>query len=633
MLSPIDATQVRLKDRFWTGWQERLVTRGLPHQYRMLEETGRLENFRRVARGESSGHEGLCFNDSDVHKWLEAAIVAEAVTGGTEDLHRQVVGVIELVQAAQAPDGYLDTYIQLGRDGLRWRNLGALHEMYCMGHFIEAGVAHHRATGQASLLASARRAADRMVADFGPAGQPGFCGHQEVETALLRLAEVVDDGDGYADLARAMIDRRGRRPSPIETQLGDNTALELSPWLSGLLLKSGGGYSGEYLQDHIPLREQSEPAGHAVRAMYFYEAAARAYPSDPAVRTALEKIWESLVSSRLYVTGGVGSSAHNEGFTEPYDLPNFSAYAETCAAVGLVRWAHRMFLITGEGRYLDVMELALYNAALAGISWDTDRYFYANPLESRGHDERQPWFSCACCPPNIARLIASVGGFVAAVGPASLHILLPLAGEFETIVKGVRVKITIESDYPWGGEMQIRVQPDEPVEFSLYLRQPGWHVPFGGTIRLVTGADFDADRGFIRITRTWKPRPRTGTDRLSVDWSVAPTWVACDPRVERNVGRAALVRGPIVYCLEEHDLGGPPGTFSVATGAHLSEAPHEAFPDALGIAVHGWQDVASERLYFPLHRRRRQPRSVQATPYYLWANRGPNAMQVWVRRL
>ena len=549
--------QIRLTDPFWARYQRVLLDTTLPHEYDQLAQTGRLANFERAAKGEGS-FEGLWFNDSDVYKFVEAC--AYALVGGESPTVRgQMDECVRLIQAAQEPSGYLNTFFQLGHPELKWRNLNTMHEMYCGGHLIEAGVALFEALGDRRLLEVSVKFADHVMSVFGPSARSGYCGHQEIELALIRLAESTGKAK-YREYARWMVEERGKRPSPFETELADKEAMKLSLHSERMLMRDGK-YVGDYAQDHAPIREHTEIVGHAVRAMYYYIAAADLADGrdDQELEVALERIWNNLTKKRMYVTGGIGPSASNEGFTGDYDLPNLSAYAETCAAIGLVFWGHRMLEMSGNSEYADVLERALYNGVMSGMDLAGDRFFYTNPLESRGTHVRTPWFTCACCPPNIARLIGSLGSYVLGVGDAAvyLHVAVGLEARFE--VSGVPVRLVVEGSYPWNGQVTVKVEPERPVTFALNVRIPGWADDVQTDI---PGAEEEAgyDQGYAVFEREWKKG-----DVLKVDFEMQPKWVESDPKVRDNLGRSALTMGPVVYCAEQHDVGYAPQLFSADT--------------------------------------------------------------------
>ena len=386
--------------------------------------------------------------------------------------------VIAKIAACQQSDGYLNSYFTLVEPTKRWQNLGMMHELYCAGHLFEAAVAHYQATGKQTLLDVACRFADLIDNTFGFDKRDGLPGHEGIELALVKLARVTGE-PRYMALSEYFVTRRGHSPSIFEKELEN-------PDLPGGLgayqhhFTRDRKFEGHYAQAHLPIQEQTECVGHAVRAMYLYSGAADiAYETgDTAITDALEALWEN-VGKRLYITGGVGPSGHNEGFTTDYELPNFSAYAETCASIGLIFWAHRMFLLREESRFVDVLETALYNGALSGISLDGTGFFYQNPLASHGDRHRHEWFGCACCPPNIARLLASVGQYIYAESEEGIYVNLYVGSTADAIAAGnVPVRLTQETDYPWSGDVTLTITPTTPVPFTLNLRIPGWSDQF-----------------------------------------------------------------------------------------------------------------------------------------------------------
>lgn len=602
---PLEAT--RVTDAFWTGWQEQMARRGLPHQWRQCVETGRLENLRRVARNESGGYQGLRFNDSDIYKLLEATSYATALGMG-DHLTSQLGEAVDLIAAAQQPDGYINSYVHLTCPEMRWRSVNALHEMYCIGHLIESAVAHKQATGKARLLDVAKRAAEHVMDRFPLSGPPMYPGHQEIELALVRLAAVTGESR-YADYARWQVASRGTRPSPYEAELSDPEVVALSPGVKPLFIKDGN-YDGAYAQDDLPLANQTRAVGHAVRAMYYYSAATDLLASDDQTMAALRAIWDNLTQRQMYVTGGIGSSGRNEGFTDDYDLPNLDAYAETCAGIGLVFWAWRMFLATTDFKYVDVLERALYNAVLSGVSESCDRYFYDNPLESDGRHERQPWFSCACCPPNIARLIMSIGAYAVAEDSGTVAVALPIAGTYTTSV----CCLTIGANAPWDSDFEIKVEEVNGLK-ELRVRRPD---SVDELEAKVNGQTVDCQSG---IARDWQ-----SGDVVTVRCVSNARWLAADQRVLSSAGRVALQSGPLVYCLEQHDLGAPPQLWSRDASSRPTQGKGRT------LTVGGSLDSTSgEPLYGDRERVQRRPQSASFVPYYTWENRGPNAMLVWVR--
>ena len=641
-LRSLPLQQVQITDRFWGRYQRLLAATTLDIQYRQCVETGRIEHFRSVARGEQGTYKGRYFNDSDVYKWIEAgsfllaALGSDAELAGALDrLSGQLDDTIEAIASAQAPDGYLDTFFQLQHPDMRWRNLGAMHEMYCMGHLLEAAAAHFGATGKRTLLDVGIRVADHVASLFGPDRRKGYCGHEEFEIGLLRLADAVrpsdpDSADRYVDLARWMVDERGSRPSPFEAELQDEEAMKLSPWLRNMLAP-GGVYKADYCQDHARIREAPEVVGHAVRAMYLLAAATEAFEDrdDTEMESAIERLWLDLTQKRMYLTGGIGPSGHNEGFVADYHLPNRTAYAETCAAVGLVFWSHRLAQATFDGEYVDVMERALYNGALAGISLAGDRFFYENPLESAGDHHRQAWFDCACCPPNIARLIASLGAYVVGRTEDALAIQIPCACRVETAFGGTPVRVTVESEFPWSGEVRVTVDASAPVSFELAIRIPGW---CGDVETEFDGVEAEYRDGYVIFATTW-----SGRQTLRLDFEMEPRWWVSHFQVLDNCGRTALTRGPLVYCLEEVDLASSVARFAVdPTSAEVEAFDGGLLEGVTPIRVEGWIDQPGawpDELYsaeedLPAA----TPVRTRMVPYYAWDARAAGSMQVWLRR-
>ena len=624
----LDLKDIKLTGGFWGHWQQILIEETLPQQFEQLEATGRLGNFRRVVGQEGGRFSGYRFNDSDVYKWQEAAAYGLSIRP-THELQSMFDITVKLVSDAQMGDGYINTYFQDGRIDQRLTNLNAMHEMYCIGHLIEAGVAAKECLNDERLLEVSVKCAELLCKTFGPDARLGFCGHEEIELALIKLANCTKETK-YRDLARWMVESRGQRPSIFEEEVKDDSIRSLAPEAAKLLFKQGI-YSGEYAQDHVPIREHSSVVGHAVRAMYLYIAAAQLArgQNDQKLESALQKCWESLTRKRMYITGGIGPSGDNEGFTHDFDLPNHSAYAETCAAIGLVMWGQSMLESTGNGDFADVIERALYNGVLSGISLDGNRYFYDNPLESRGEHERSPWFPCACCPPNIARIIGSLGKYAAGIAADKFFIHMPI-GFDATVQFGEAVgTIKVTSEYPWNGRFEVAIQLDREVTFDLYVRLPDWADEISTEI---DGASEEAqyESGYAVFSRNWKPG-----DTLKVDIEMEPRWMESDPRVRDNLGRTALVNGPLIYCLEERDLGYAPQLFSVDTEAFFQVDNHPRLDQIKTITTSGICDVEVyiDSLYAPIGAMDTRESSATFIPFFAWNNRGKNSMQVWIRHL
>lgn len=616
-LRPANFTKVSLADPFWTPRLEinRNVT--IPFALNMCQETGRIDNFAKAGKLMKGEFRGIYYDDSDVFKVLEGAAYTLA-THPDPELDRLLDDIIAKIAAAQEADGYLYTNrtidpanTQKAAGTERWCNVQHSHELYNVGHLYEAAVAHFQATGKRSLLDVAIKSAELILHEFGPAARHDPPGHEEIEIGLARLFDVTGD-DRYLALASFFLDQRGRGHD------------KRPPY-------------GTYAQDHLPVTEQSEVVGHAVRALYLYSGMA-----DVAVRSGesqylapLDTLWRDVVERKLALTGGVGARKTGEAFGDPYELPNFTCYNETCSAIANVFWNHRLFLLTGESQYLDVLERSLYNGALAGVSLSGDRFFYVNPLASDGLTPfnyggeltRAPWFKCSCCPVNIARLLASLGGYVYASDRRALCVNLYIAGHAEMDVPEVgRVCVTQQTRYPWDGRIDLTIDPPaEGLAFAIKLRIPGWAQgsPVPGDLykelnrqiepatATVNGqaVPLEIAAGFAVIDRTW----RSG-DRVQLTLPMAVRRTIANDQVEENRGKVALERGPLVYCVEQVDHSIPVTDITIADTADL-QIEHRN--DLLG-GVTVVRDPESGLL---------------AVPYYAWSNRGISPMAVWLRRL
>lgn len=560
------------------------------------------------------------FWDSDLAKSIETIAYA---------LHRQPDSVLEARADAiidcyarlQDADGYLNSFFQRIRPEWKWTNLRDFHELYCAGHMIEAAVAYFQATGKRRFLDVMCRMADHLVARFGPAaGQSrGYCGHEAIELALVRLARVMGRR-AYLDLAKFFIDQRGQAPAYFDEEARAH-GRDPAGWQKNML---------EYSQSHMPVREQSRVVGHAVRAMYLYSAMAdiAAEYGDDSLTAALGRLWADLTGQQMYVTGGIGPSKTNEGFTAGYDLPNDTAYAETCASVGLVFWASRMLGRGPDRRYADVMERALYNGVLAGLSMDGCRFFYENPLESRGDHLRWTWHRCPCCPPNVARLVASVGAYLYGIADDEVAVHLYCASRAGiALANGATVTLVQETAYPWSGTVTLTVEADSPATFALSLRIPSWAGPARLTLN---GARLELPLcdGYVRIHREWQ-----GGDRIGIDFPMEPRLLRAHPLVRQDAGRASVLRGPLVYCAEEVDNG--PRLYGIifdglrsATETALPELGHAVAldVDALCEDLTGWgDDLYRDAVPVTV------PAVARLVPYHLWANRSAGEMAVWLR--
>lgn len=610
-LRAVPFTQVRLRDSFWAPRQEINRRVSLLHSLDMLEKTGNLRNFELAAAGAREGYSGPVFMDSDLYKTLEAASYSLA-THPDPSLEAKIDAIIAKIAAAQRLDGYLNTYYQVNEPDRRWTNLRDNHELYCAGHLFEAAVAHFQATGKRSLLEVATKFADHIAALFGdgPGQRMVYPGHPEIELALVKLWRVTGERR-YFELARFFIENRGRHFFAEE----HHTPLDR--------------YDGTYFQDDVPIREHRTIKGHAVRAAYLLAGVVdvAAETGDAGLLEMVDRVWRNTTQKRTYVTGGIGSAAHNEGFTVDYDLPNRTAYQETCASVAMVLWNHRLALLYGDAKYVDVLERALYNGVLAGVSLDGKRFFYVNPLSSFGTHHRSEWFGCACCPPNVARTLASLGGYVYALSDDAIWVNLYLQSEAEVTVEGHPVKLEVATDYPWDGAVKIVLHLSQPTRFGLRLRLPGW---CSGATAKVNGQPVARPKikhGYLLLERTW----RSG-DVVDLNLPMPVQRLEAHPEVKEDVGRLAIQRGPLVYCWEACDQTVPLSTLALPPSASLKAVKR---PELLGgvVVVQGTGEATPEedwtgKLYRPYVAPRRVP--VTAIPYYAWDNREAGPMEVWL---
>jgi hypothetical protein len=619
---PVPLTQVRLRDAFWAPRLRANRERTLPAIYQRCKETGRIDAF---GLDWKPGREPVphIFWDSDVAKWIEAASYA-LIPDPDPQLQAMLDEVVDLVVSARQPDGYLNVHFTVVEPEKRWANLRDCHELYCAGHIMEAAVAHHQATGKPSLLDTMCRYADYIGSVFGrgPGQRRGYCGHEEIELALVKLYRATGE-EQYLRLSEYSVEERGRQPHYFDLEARARGEECQAFW--------AGTYA--YCQAHAPVREQTEVVGHAVRAMHLYSAMAdlAAELGDASLLSTCERLWDDLCLRKMYLTGGIGPARHNEGFTAPYDLPNETAYAETCAAIGLVLWSHRMLQFDCDGRYADIMERALYNGVLSGISLDGEKFFYVNPLASRGDHHRQDWFDCACCPPNIARLLASLGGYVYSCRPDALAIHLYVAGEVTAALPdGTEIRVRQDTNYPWEGAVRLSVESSTPRDFSLRLRLPGWCRRHSLNLN---GRQVEAppDRGYLTLTRTW----RAG-DTVELDLDMPVEQIIAHPDVSPDQGRVALQRGPLVYCLEGADqpvslsrLALPPASaLNARFDASLLNGVVVIEGKAVAIADAAWRQA----LYLPADRQSHSLVDFRAIPYYAWDNREPGEMAVWLPR-
>ena len=618
--SSVSHTASLFQGAFWGPRLQSLREQALPEIYQQMKQDGHFTAFR------ESWHTGMrpvpyVFWESDISKWIEAASYSLA-TDPDAQLEALVDEAIVFLLTLQQPDGYLNLWFTQVEPKQRWTNLRDYHELYCAGHLIEAAVAHFQATGKRLLLDAVCRYADYIDATFGleEGKRHGYCGHEEIELALIKLYHATGE-QRYLRLSQYFVEERGKRPPhyfDVEAEQRGEPPADF--WAS----------TYEYNQSHLPIREQHEIVGHAVRAMYLFSAVADLARelSDESLYETCQDIWDHLNSKRLYITGGLGSSEGNEGFTADYDLPNSSAYAETCAAIGLVIWSQRLLQLDADSRYADVLEQALYNGVLSGISLEGNSFFYVNPLESHGKHHRQSWFKCACCPPNIARLLLSLGSYLYSVTDNDILVHLYAQCTSTLSVGSHQVTLHQQTNYPWDGEVRFEIELDEPTEFGLYLRIPGWCPHARLTL---AGADipFEERKGYAHVTRIWQ-----SGDTLVLYLEMPVERIYPHPAIRENVGNVALRSGPLLYCLEGCDNPLPLHQISVPGNATFEK---QFVPDLLGgitllrsevqaLETSDWTDT----LY-----RTTPPESIPYTltaiPYYAWDQREPGEMRVWIR--
>lgn len=627
---PIRFVDVRLEGDFWRERLDTVLERTIPSQHKKLGEFGLLDSLKlpqpppplRFPR-HANGFTVQVFWDSDIGKWIEAASYALSHRRDA-DIEAKIEAVIDDFERAQAPDGYLNCWY-LGREPeKRWSNLRDNHELYNAGHMLEGAIAYFETTGRRRWLDVMERYVEHIRKTLGPGpGQKhGYCGHQEIEIALIKLYRLTGEKK-HLDLATYFINERGKLPPhffDVEREEREAKGWEVQRYTQG---------SYEYSQSHLPVREQTKVVGHAVRAMYMYTAMAdlAAELGDAGLRKACQTLWDDVMETKMYVTAGLGPSAHNEGFTYDYDLPNQTAYAETCASVALIFWAQRMLHLDMNRKYADILELALFNGALSGLSRDGEHYFYANPLESNGSAERWAWHTCPCCTMNVSRLVASVGGYF--VSRAEDGIAINLYGGISTTIEtaGTRVALRETSNYPWSGDIRIAVDPEADARFELKLRIPGWcrgaRVTLNG--QAVTGSPVD---GYLTIDRVWHKG-----DVVTLDLPMPAERIYAHPGVIMDVGRVTLKRGPLVYCVEEADNpGGRVQRLRLPRNAGVRIETREDLFD--GIVTLSADAVAiTESDWSTLYRTTPSsegPATLTALPYYLWANRGQGSMMVWI---
>lgn len=645
---PLD--KVKVTDTFWNQYRALIRDVVIPYQWDALndriddaEPSHAIENFN-IAAGRSSGaFYGMVFQDSDVAKWLEA-VAYLLHTRKDPELEKTADELIDLIASVQEEDGYLNTYFKVKEPGHRWTNLAECHELYCAGHLIEAAVAYYNATGKDKILSVACRLADCIDSVLGkePDKLKGYPGHPEIELALMRLYEVTGN-TRYMALTRYFVEQRGEQPHYYDIEYEKRGKTHHYDGNGPAWMIKDKAYS----QSHQLISEQTKAVGHAVRFVYLYAGVAHLarLSGDKSKYETCKKVWANMVNRQMYVTGGIGSQGWGESFSSDYDLPNDTAYTETCASIGMIFFAHRMLQIEHDSQYADVIERALFNTVLAGMALDGKHFFYVNPLEvhpksipfNHKYDHvkpvRQRWFGCACCPPNISRLLSSLGQYIYTVEQETLFVDLYIASQAEILINKHLVKLTQTGNYPWDGAVSLAIDVESPIGYTLAVRIPDWcsHAQL-----TVNGEAYDFSssvrRGYAYITREWSKG-----DVVKLNLPMGVHRIKGHPLLRHVAGLVALQRGPLVYCLEQADNGAelhnivlpPQADLNVIPGAGLFGNQSVIKADGLRMDNDTDKEIPLYR-YDPLPDRG-SSQALTFIPYFSWANRGEGEMRVWVR--
>lgn len=611
-LHNVPVSAVRITDGFWAERRKTNVEKSIPTMLQLLEEHGAVDNFRRLTGAKKVPRQGPLYTDSDVYKWMEA-VAYVLQSDSRPDLEAQFDQLTDIIVAAQEPSGYLNTYYQDDRKSKRFTEMDRGHELYCLGHMIEAAVAYYRATGKRKLLDASIRYADYLANDFGPDKRPLLAGHPNIEMALIELSRTTGNRR-YIELAGYILH-------------GERERLKLTP------------NQLTYMFSGRPFTERTIMEGHAVRAGYACSGATDYYleTGDPAYRKTLETLWTDMTAKKMYITGGIGSRAAGEAFGDAYELPNAKAYTESCAAIANLMWNWRMLHATGDARYTDVMERALYNSANSGMSLNGTMYCYRNPLALTAWTSeriRNPWYSTTCCPPNLERLLAMLPGYFYSTSRDGVYVHLYDNNQMDwKLEDGTGLKLKQTTSYPWDGNVEIALQPAAVHEFTLYLRVPGWSKSTQVTVNGRAAFERPEAGTYYALKRQWKPG-----DTVRIAFDMRPRLTAANPRVEDDYGRLALERGPLVYAMEQIDQQDETPLDQVALKLS-SELTPEMRKDLLGgVMVLKQQGVmlAPSPAGMPLYEtldaaepKAGAPVNLLFIPYYTFSNRGPTGMQVW----
>ncbi len=638
---------VSISDPFWDRQIELVQSVVIPYQWEVLndrvpeaEPSHAIMNLKIAAGIEKGDFNGFFFQDTDLYKWLEAVAYSLTIKEDKE-LEKLADDAIELIGKAQCEDGYLNTFVQIREPEKRFTNLEECHELYTAGHMIEAGVAYYQATGKKAFLDIVSRFADYIDSRFGVEEGKihGYDGHQEVELALVRLYKATGE-ERYRKLAKYFLDARGTEPFYLDEEWEKRG--KISYWTQKEISAPKG--RAAYFQAHKPVREQTEAVGHAVRQVYMLTGMAdiASLYGEEAMKNACVTLWNNIVKKQMYITGGIGSTGAGEAFTYDYDLPNDTIYSETCASIGLIFFAQRMLLMENNRCYSDVIEKALFNVIMSSMAKDGKHYFYVNPLEVepkasrkspiKGHVKpvRQKWFGCACCPPNLARLLTSLRGYIYTASEDTLYIHQYIGSEVTAKLNSKEVKASITSEYPWDETVTIRLHSIEAENYKVAVRIPGWCRKAELT---VDGEAIDLsscmENGYAVLSRRWSKEAV-----LILTLSMPVEEMQANPNVRNDLGKVAIQRGPLVYCLEEVDNGANLPAISLAKDPDFTVKKEEILDGILSISAKGvreeeagWEDA----LYLPYSRKTKDV-TLKAVPYYSWGNRGEGEMLVWIRK-
>ena len=647
-------SKVVIKDPFWKRYRELVRTQMIPYQWDVLndsidiniererndasipnEKSHAIENFR-IAAGRTKGeHYGWVFQDSDVYKWLEA--VAYSLKDVRDDeLKKTADEVVDLIAEAQEEDGYLNTYFSITAPERRYKRLGESHELYCAGHFIEAAVAYHEAADSEKVLSIARKLADHICDTFGEEEGKihGVDGHEEIEIGLMRLYHLTGE-ERYKKTAEYFLRERGKDPDFFDKQI--KAEGDASP-IIGL-----NDFPKSYFQMHLPVEKQDTAEGHAVRLVYMCTALADLASStgDKELVAVCKRIWRNIVDKRMYITGGIGSTVIGESFTLDYDLPNDTMYCETCASIGLIFFAAQMLKTEANGEYADVMERALYNTALAGMALDGRHFFYVNPLEvvpersdkdpTKSHVKpvRPEWLGCACCPPNLARMITSLDKYIYTVRDKEILVDLFVRSVLELDEGSGRVTVAQEADYPADGRISFAVTNESGQDHILAIRIPGWCEKYSGRINGKEETVTD-DNGF------WRIDIGEGRYEIEFDMEIIPKRWYANPKVSEDKGKVAIARGPQIYCMEGVDNGSDLHCISLPADSDLTYTRRDDLLGGIGIIeASGVRHDGEEDgpLYLSNKKDIKKEQRIKMIPYYAWANRGRNEMRVWINEI